>query len=190
MRHSEKHRAFINSDYFKAARMRGLRNAWAKQANGPKCGAKKRSDGTPCRQPVTIEGKRCRYHGGATPKGKEWHRRQWPKKGAAPSRLKVKRVALEIRDNEADARRAAMTETERAEHEARRRQKAPGSPAERSARKKNLEAGKLIAAALERPKPLTAEQAELAARVDALESRAAELGRETDTPDDTLEIFK
>ncbi|RLK07419.1 hypothetical protein CLV75_2542 [Ruegeria conchae] len=47
MRHSKKHQAFINSEYFKEARMRGLRNAWAKQANGPKCGAKRRSDGEP-----------------------------------------------------------------------------------------------------------------------------------------------
>ena len=69
---------------FDAWRRRGLANSLAKRAAMPKCGARRRTDGEPCRQPVAEEGKRCRYHGGATPKGRDWHRVQLPAPGASP----------------------------------------------------------------------------------------------------------
>lgn len=41
----------------------------------PKCGAKTRTTGEPCKNPA-LENGRCRLHGGATPSGKEWGKRQ------------------------------------------------------------------------------------------------------------------
>jgi len=45
------------------------------RARLPKCGAKTRTTGDPCRNPA-LENGRCRLHGGATPKGSEWGKRQ------------------------------------------------------------------------------------------------------------------
>lgn len=41
----------------------------------PKCGAKTRTTGAPC-QNLALENGRCRLHGGATPSGKKWGKRQ------------------------------------------------------------------------------------------------------------------
>jgi hypothetical protein len=189
MRHSEKHQAFINSAYFKEARLRGLRNAWAKQANGPKCGAKRRSDGQPCRQPVTAEGKRCRYHGGATPKGKEWHRKQWPQKGAAPSRLKTKMVSLSIREKEAKLKREAMSPNARKLHEARRKAMQPGTPAERQGGRDDREAQKLLEDLQNDEKPLSGGQKALFAQIRQLEEKAMALQAESAQNEEQPDVF-
>lgn len=41
-------------------------------AERPRCGAKAKRTGCPCRQPALANG-RCRWHGGKTPAGKLWH---------------------------------------------------------------------------------------------------------------------
>jgi len=41
-------------------------------AKRPRCGAKAKRTGCPCRQPALANG-RCRWHGGKTPAGKQWH---------------------------------------------------------------------------------------------------------------------
>lgn len=131
------------------ARFRAAKASVKKRAEMPKCGARKRSNGEPCGQPVSEAGKRCRYHGGATPKGAEWHRRQWPRKGAPLEKLNKKIAQFKKRDREAAARRAAMSDEELAQHEERRKAKRPGAVAERerAARKRNTrgEIEKLLA---------------------------------------------
>lgn len=112
--------------------LRGFRRSVAVRARAPKCGAKSRQTGEPCRQPLKEEGKRCRYHGGATPMGREWHRRQLPKKGTTERTFTGKLRALERRDREAEKRRASMTEEERKAHEKRRVPKRPGTPGQRA----------------------------------------------------------
>ncbi len=190
MRHSKKHQAFINSDYFKEARTRGLRNALAKRANGPKCGAKKRTDGQPCQQPVSEEGRRCRYHGGATPKGKDWHRRQWPKKGASPSRLKVKMVSLSIRDRKLAERLSKMTPEELEQYEARRKSNRPGTTAERQSARYDRKAKKLIADLRKDDLPGPEVVGTLEAKIEELENQANRLRAEQNDEDDLPEVFK
>ncbi len=190
MTHSKRHQAFINSDYFKEARKRGLQKALAKRANGPKCGAKKRTDGQPCQQPVSEEGLRCRYHGGATPKGKEWHRCQWPKKGAASSRLKVKQVSLAIRDRKLKERIAEMTSEELEQYEIRRRAKRPGTPAERKQARDGRQAKKMIDDLQKDEKPISDEINALEAQIRNLEDRANQLRLDQYDEDELPEVFK
>ena len=143
------------------------------RVNMPKCGAKSRQTGEPCRQPVREAGKRCRYHGGATPKGRDWHRRRYPEAGAAPSRWAKKELAWEVRDRQAEKRRAAMGPEERAEHEKRRRSQRPGTLEQRDRRKRNREAKAWLDKLREEKeasKPLSDPAAnELAAKIRRLE---------------------
>lgn len=127
------------SPAFARVRAKGVEAARQKRLRSPKCGAKTRVTGEPCQQAVSEPGKRCRYHGGATPKGDQWHRRQAPKRGAAISRLENKMKAWEVRDRQAEERRAEMTPEERAAHEERRKPKRPGSAAERVRAKNDRE---------------------------------------------------
>lgn len=166
------------------ARRRGWLRSLEVRANAPKCGAKSRQTGLPCKNPVKEEGKRCRYHGGATPKGKDWHRRQFP---SSPHRLEGKMKALRRRDREAEERRAAMTPEEREKHEERRRHRQPGTPLERRKAKYDREARKMVSALLDNPdKRRSDEEKALAAEIELLEAAAAELekSKEDETEDD------
>lgn len=170
--------------------MRGLRNAWAQQANGPKCGAKNRSDGNRCRNPVTEEGRRCRLHGGATPKGKDWHRRQFPKKGAPFAKLQKKLRELKARDRKAEARRAAMSPEELKRHETRSKALQPGTPAERKNARDSRKAKKLIDGLHSDVKPVSDENSALEAHIRTLEDRAQQLRSNQFDEDDLPEVFK
>lgn len=145
----------------------------------PKCGAKARTTGEPCKQPVEEVGKRCRYHGGATPRGKEWHRRQLPKRGTSLATWEKRESARMARDRKAEARRAAMTPEERAAHEERRKPKQPGTPLERARRKSNREAKAMLAelmsdeAAKTSRDPAAEELAEGIRRLEMLKSKRA-----------------
>lgn len=126
------------------ARRRGLRNSLIARRNQSKCGARTRVTGEPCKQPVKAEGLRCRFHGGATPKGAEWHRRQLPKKGDSWEKASRKLATWQKRDREAEARRASMSPEQLAEHNKRRAALKPGTPAERARRKHNREAKRFL----------------------------------------------
>lgn len=185
--------AHLNSVSFQEARKTGLVRALEVRQNGPKCGAKKRSGSGTCKQPVTESGKRCRYHGGATPKGNEWHRRQWPTKGTSESRLKVKLKSLELRDREAEARRAEMTPEQREAHEDRRRAMRPASLTERAARKQAREAQRFIQKPKESNSGCSEKVAALGSEIEKLETKARELaarGLQAEAPDDEGDVFK
>lgn len=190
MRGQEKNRLRLLSPAFDKHRQRGLRRSLESRAKAPRCGAKSRQTGEPCRQPVKEAGKRCRYHGGATPKGKEWHRRQWPKKSASLKRIEAKIKTFEKRDMEARERRAAMSPDERKRHEKRRREKLPGTPAERRRAINDRNAAKLVSQLLEKPKDVHgAEQRALDAKIHELEAMATRRA-ETETDDDLPGVFK
>ena len=105
----------------------------AQRKAGPKCGAKTRVTGEPCRNPPKTNG-RCRLHGGATPKGKNWHKPRWPDRNSprAMERLNAKLKDQERAAKKRAARLAAMTPDERARHKAWHRARKPGSPADRA----------------------------------------------------------
>ena len=164
----EYHRQRLLSPAFDKHRQRGLRRSLESRANGPKCGAKSRQTGLPCKQPVKEEGKRCRYHGGATPKGNDWHRRQYP---SSPHRLEGKLKALKRRDREAEERREQMTPEERETHEERRRHRAPGTLSERRRASDGRKAREMVARLLkDREKPVSDEAETLTAEIDRLKA--------------------
>ena len=90
----------------------------AKRATAERCGARKRGTDERC-QNVPMRNGRCRLHGGATPKGDQWHKPQLPKPDApnVVKRLRRKLWTLEKRARERRARREAMTPEQRAAHD-------------------------------------------------------------------------
>lgn len=76
----------------------------------PRCGAKAKSTGQPCRQPGSGRGGRCVYHGGKSTAGETWGLRQWSDN---PSPVVARRQATKARwverqEAERAARIAAM----------------------------------------------------------------------------------
>lgn len=138
----------------------------------PRCGAKCRSKGMPCEAMPVAGRKRCFQHGGATPKGDQWHRIQWPdgKSPSAERKLAIKLDALRHRERLRQRRLAGMTDAERAAYEQWRKYMHPGTAAEREARKADRRAAKEMQLAMTRKQPL-ADSRELA----ALRQTAAEI---------------
>lgn len=67
---------WYDSDRLRAVARRAARLGLVAQAERPICGAAAKSTGQPCQRPAMANG-RCRYHGGLTPKGDQWHKRQF-----------------------------------------------------------------------------------------------------------------
>lgn len=101
----------------------------------PKCGARTKGTGEPCRN-IGMENGRCRFHGGRTPKGREWHRVQ----PAPPGREMEKLETLERRAKQRERRRRKMTPEELERHEAWHLTHKPGSAADRKRQRDALEA--------------------------------------------------
>ncbi len=88
--------------------------AWAKR---PRCGATAKRSGCPCRQPALFNG-RCRWHGGATPSGKNWHQPVFSD-GTTPSGTsKLDRKLYDLAQTRKRREKAlkAMTAEQRAAH--------------------------------------------------------------------------
>lgn len=115
------------------ARALALRNS-AALARGPKCGARAKSTGEPCRRPAMKNG-RCRHHGGRTPKGDNWHVVQLPNDPRSPA--SGQKRARKLRDRErvdlrCRQRKWGMTPEERAAHDAWHRAHPPGKASRRA----------------------------------------------------------
>jgi hypothetical protein len=103
-----------------AARVRPAGLGWLKNGNrpgrfsdAPRCGARSRRTGRPCRAPACRGHRRCRMHGGRstgpkTPEGLKRSRR---------ARWKTGRYSAEYKRANAAARRSAKEETERLNNE-------------------------------------------------------------------------
>lgn len=100
----------------------------------PKCGAKAKSTGEPCRRVAMANG-RCSLHGGRTPKGDGWHKPRWPNKNASGAEAKLNRKLrdLERARRQRQARLARMTDQERDVYEKWHRERQVGSTAGREA---------------------------------------------------------
>lgn len=140
------------SDEFRQImRQAGLR-ATARWNAMPRCGARKRSDGEPCRNPGLEPSGRCRFHGGRSPRGLAYHRIQ-KRTGRTDANGDRDNIKLEQKDRAARARAkrlAAMTDEERVAHARWHAAHKPGSPemraAERDRRKRDREARKAFEA--------------------------------------------
>ncbi|MDB5507724.1 MAG: hypothetical protein JWL93_193 [Hyphomicrobiales bacterium] len=161
-------------------RQAGLR-AVERWRQAPKCGARKRSDGEPCRNPGLEPSGRCRFHGGKTPRGKAWHRvtkrETLSDKGAA---IDSRKLQNKIKAAAARAKRlAAMTPEEREAYQRWQAAHRPGPPGARASararRQQDREAAALFAQ--DKTTPIDPEAAELRAMIEELErqKREAEL---------------
>lgn len=101
-----------------------------------RCGARRKSDGQPCRHIAMANG-RCHLHGGRTPKGDGWHKPRWPNRGAPVEKIDRKIQILEDRRKARERRISQMTDDERARYEKQQRTHKPGSAKRRQADKRN-----------------------------------------------------
>lgn len=102
----------------------------------PKCGAKTRLTGEPCRNSAMDNG-RCWLHGGLTPKGDQWHVRQVPS-GKAKNDLRKYDAKLRKAEKAAAVRRLRLMRATDAEREAYKKwlwARPAGSAAKRAARR-------------------------------------------------------
>jgi hypothetical protein len=148
----------------------------------PQCTATAKSTGEQCRDLAMPNGK-CFRHGGATPKGADWHKRQWPngKRPDAIAKAEEKILAHAKKAKRRERRLAVMSPEERAVHEAWQRSHRPGPPAARAqARADRATAAEirgLMSAEPVTPQPATAKSADLAAAREFLRRQSEAIAR-------------
>lgn len=142
----------------------------------PRCGATCRTTGDPCRNPAIDGRARCRLHGGATPKGKKWHRLQ---PAATPEKI-TRKIADSMKAVAKRARRLArMSEAELVAHRKWQAAHQPGSPEARASwrerKRRDREARALIQRMMAEPakpiSPIEMELAELRAEMELMQFR-------------------
>lgn len=134
----------------------------------PRCGAKCRTTGLECRNPVVDGRTRCRLHGGRSPAGDSWGKPVWPNRNSSKANAKLNRKLRDLQRT-ADKRQkrvARMTQEERATYEKWKREHQPTSTADRARRRalrrQNVDARKSIERlANAPPKPKTDIEMEL-----------------------------
>ena len=136
--------AHLNSPWFRLRRLEGLRKANALWRERPRCGANAKHSGEPCQKPALANG-RCRYHGGAVPKGREWHKVQLANASKSDEKLAKKLRELERRRKQIAQRVAAMTDQERERYAAWHASHHPGGPTARHRARANREARDFLA---------------------------------------------
>ncbi|MCW2317222.1 hypothetical protein M2322_002776 [Rhodoblastus acidophilus] len=141
------------STAFRAIALAAMRKAHERRRELPKCGAARKRDGEPC-QNLALENGRCKFHGGKTPKGADWHKPQF---GAGDStgpdvatRIDRKTRDLEKRRAKRARRLAAMTKEERAAHDAWHAAHKPGAGGERQRARNDREVASWLADLLAR----------------------------------------
>ena len=143
--------AWQKSAEFRAIAVAALRKFNENQTKLPKCSAKAKSTGERCAQPAMRNGV-CRYHGGKTPKGDDWHKPVWPADGPAfEAKLASKTKALDKRRRGKAADLAKMTDEERAKHECWQKAHKPGSAGARARTKKARQDAVSFRAVVEAP---------------------------------------
>jgi hypothetical protein len=142
--HTARQRAWVQSARWKAERKAGAAKSRASRRSQPRCGANRKNGGGPCRMLALANG-RCRFHGGATPAGRAWHRVQYPDPILEPEKYAKKVREIERRRQQRRERVARMKPEERAKYEARSKAAQPGTIAERENRRRSREAAGLLA---------------------------------------------
>jgi hypothetical protein len=164
--HTARQRAWVQSARWAAERKAGAEKSRVQRRSHPHCGARRKNGGGPCRMLALANG-RCRFHGGATPAGRAWHRVQYPDPILQPEKYAKKVREVERRRQQRRERIAKMTPEERAKYEARSKANQPRTLAERDARRRDREAQRILA----RRPPTAAPDPEIV----ALEAELAEL---------------
>lgn len=170
--------AWSRSPRFKAIALAALVRAREIKARMPKCGAKAKSTGERCRHAARENGK-CLWHGGATPKGDQWHRLQLPaadtKREWTKFKVKQIRQAKSAKHREALIHELSPSEVARVRKWAKDHR--PGSKASRAARKAEESTNAELRDLLSRPYPPASEAAAAARKaIDDLRDRLAGSG--------------
>lgn len=128
---------------------RGYLRGWMRAYNRdrrpllPRCNATAKSTGRPCGNPAIKGRSKCRLHGGATGRGKDWHKRAHVKRPKATGftvekRLREKLSAIDRDASRRAARRAAMTPEEREHHSNWHLAHKPGATGPRAVQRRRL----------------------------------------------------
>lgn len=156
------------SGAFREIARQAIKRHNARRRTRPKCGASRKHDGQPCQQPAMANG-RCVWHGGTTPRGKNWHVVQWPKN---PAKLFSKMRDIERRERKRRERVAKMTPEELARYQHWLATHQPGSASKRAARKvrwkQEAEAREILRPRL---RAIDADQDALAVQIEALKRK-------------------
>lgn len=162
--------AWWSSPRFRGIGRSAARRGLIKIHSSPRCGAARKRDGQPCRQPALANG-RCYLHGGAVPRGRDWHLRQWPDRASpnAEKKLNNKLAKAERDAHKRRLRKANMTTAERAVHEEWHRTHEPGPSAKRAVARRNREVARDVQMLLDGPQPEpSAEVLEVARDLEAV----------------------
>lgn len=152
----------------------------AAHAKAERCGAKCRGTGLPCERPVLKGRTRCRLHGGATPRGDDWHKIQWPNPDAPNAALQLARKLDALRHREKLRQRHidSLSPDERDQFERRSKaQRVVGTTAQREAWKRERKANAELRRSIGRAKPTepTAEASRLRSTIQEIDARRDEL---------------
>lgn len=134
MSSDDANRADRRNPAFRVAAMAALKRWNANQTSLPKCGANRKHGAGPCQQPGLGSGGRCRWHGGAVPRGDGWHQPILPK-GNTPAAARKFHSKLRALEKAAKARAAQirdMSEEELAAHRKWHAERPVGSAAKRA----------------------------------------------------------
>lgn len=145
---SPRQRAWVRSSEFRAIRLAALAAINAARPTKPKCGAVAKSTGRQCGN-LALENGRCRFHGGASPKGADWHRVQLTNAAGSDAKLAKKLREVDRRRKKQAARVAAMPPDERARYEEWAHTHRPMGPTAREQRRQDRAARKLLAGVVE-----------------------------------------
>lgn len=152
----------------------------------PRCGARAKSnEGKPCRQIAMANG-RCRYHGGRSPSGADWHRHQFPAKAGPDVEKKLDRKLRQInRDKRAQAkRRREMAAEELQRHEAWHRDHQPGPAGKREMRRREKRTAAEFRRTADQERPEAPDVLALRAKAEAIEAERDRLLAEFNANDD------
>lgn len=100
----------------------------------PTCNAVRRTTGEPCRN-LPLENGRCRFHGGAVPRGRNWHKVQLANASGSVAKLDKKLEEVRLRELRRAACVAAMTPEQRERYDQWHVARKPGGKAARAATK-------------------------------------------------------
>lgn len=137
----------------------------------PKCGAKTKTTGEPCKRLAMANG-RCFLHGGRTPRGDKWHTTLWPN-GSSPmaeTKLNRKLKSQQQRVRKRGARIEAMSSEQRAQHERWHASHKPGGAAKRAQIRRQRDARVGIEELMSRPETPSIETARIQNEIDRLEA--------------------
>ncbi|CAO4149236.1 hypothetical protein LPLAFNJD_LOCUS2894 [Methylorubrum aminovorans] len=186
-------RAWELSPEFRAIALDTLRRVNARKHLIPRCGAKARSTGQPCKRIPAPGRKRCLFHGGATPRGDGpagWHTPGFP--DGLPPRKASSASFKQKRRRELQERRDALTPEQQAQLEEWRRTHEAGSTSKRARRRTDRAAAEWLRDLMEQPRrPSHPQPAEAACEPTTLSKMEHEdMGKPNIDSEDRAELTK